>query len=260
MRFERAFRPTRALGAAWQAALLAPGSLLGGGALLVACELALAGSAWTVLAGRATLGAELGAELNPELGMWLALLGSCCASLVVAPLALLARAAVLAGHARAVERVAIHGEERLADLAAARALRGRLPAVLVAGAALSVWRLLVLAPPVLLLLAGPRPALLVALALSAAALWTGLRYSLAPYAVVFEELGLRAALARSRALSAGHRLGLLRYEAALLAAAGLGLGLCCVGVLFSGALAEVARSESYLRVVRRAPWWLDGDA
>ncbi len=90
--------------------------------------------------------------------------------------------------------------------------------------------------------------------------YVGLGFSLAKNAVALEDLDPIGALERSWRLVDGHRLRLLGYWIVTAIFSVAGLLLCCVGVFLTGALAEVAFVESYLRLTtpddEQATWAL----
>ena len=83
---------------------------------------------------------------------------------------------------------------------------------------------------------------------------------LVPQAVALEGLAPAAALKRSWAIADGNRWWLLLYLVVLRIFAVLGLLLCCVGVLGTGAMRIIAINESYLRFVHsdeeQREWWI----
>jgi hypothetical protein len=82
-------------------------------------------------------------------------------------------------------------------------------------------------------------------------LFVGLGLTLAVQAVAIEGLQPTEALRRSWSLVRGNRLRLLVYWIALFVFTLIGLCLCCVGMLGTGALAQIAANESYLELIGR---------
>lgn len=84
--------------------------------------------------------------------------------------------------------------------------------------------------------------------------------TLAKQAVALEGLPPIDSLKRSWSLVHGHRLMMFLYCFVAFVFSVLGLCLCCVGVFLTGTLVHVAKSESYLALVRgqeRANWWIE---
>jgi hypothetical protein len=91
-------------------------------------------------------------------------------------------------------------------------------------------------------------------------LYVVLGISLADQAVALEGAQPVDSLKRSWSLVSGHRLMLFLYYFVGAVFTLLGFCACCIGVLLTGSLVQVARSESYLALVRgteRSSWWIE---
>ena len=263
MEFRRAYSPLRALRVAWQLVRRAPATLFLGGLILFLFN-GSAGSGISVSLTRAEI-----ARLDPP---WWILFGVVAlGGLVVAGALWVFDCWVRVGYARAVERVASRGEERIGDLVRAEGLW--IP--------MMVTRLVVYAICLCVLLPGAGFATLawyagdairgsvlgwvscavIAAAYSLVLAYVGLGICLAGRAVAIEGLPPPAALKRSWDLVRGHRLRLGTYYLTLWVLGAAGMLLCCIGVVFTATLASVAHNESYLRLVRsrqdQSGWWCD---
>ncbi len=87
--------------------------------------------------------------------------------------------------------------------------------------------------------------------------WLGV--SLTDQAVALEGLPPVEAVKRSWSLVSGHRLMLLLFYIVTGIFSALGFCLCCIGLLWTGTLAETARTDGYLALVRgdRSDWWIE---
>jgi hypothetical protein len=266
MRFQQAFDPVRAVAESWRLARRAPVPMLVGGILLF------------VLTDGDDAN-RLRESLNetrhvrwidlPEL-MLEAFVGAACLAWQV--VILLAACFLGTTLPYAVERVATGGESLLADLLTTR---GRfVPLVLaVLLGALAVVAAVVPAGAVVLALewVGNHFGVLGAplrLAQGAVVLlaipvvvyvWLGVW--LAEQAVAIEGLDPVSAVKRAWSLADGNRWWLLLYIVILRVFQALGILLCCVGVLGTGALGMIALNDSYLRLVRsdeeQEGWWIE---
>ena len=91
-------------------------------------------------------------------------------------------------------------------------------------------------------------------------IYVGLGVALADQAVALEGKEPVEAVRRSWELVRGHRWMLLWYSIATGIFAMLGICACCVGVFLTGTMTEIARSESYLGLIRgaeRRGWWIE---
>lgn len=285
MHFREAFDPFRALQSAFALLRKAPLALLFGGFLLWICEDGLPtvgfggdGSHDVELNG---LNAEQFREVLTEVGREtiLAIEGAA----IVFALGLLLAGFLLAsllriGMARATERTLTEGGAELEDLFQSRGRWTTMVAVRLLHALLWV---LVLLPAVALFLV----ALFGSLALSdnggravgvgivtfllvlPAVIWVLLGWSLAPYAVAIEGMGVIESFSRSWSLVRGHRWTLFLYFLVMFVVRAI-LGStccvcsCCLSFPLTTAWTETATFESYLRLVRSGDpsTWLDKPA
>ena len=91
-------------------------------------------------------------------------------------------------------------------------------------------------------------------------IYVGLGVSMTAQAVALEDLSPADALRRSWSIARGHRWRLLLYWIVVGLFALLGLCACCIGVLFTAALARIAATESFLALTRgaeRPTWWIE---
>ncbi len=260
MQFSEAYDPFRAFGQSTQLMRRAPAALLVGGALLVLLDGGGGGGSQVELGGGGLEGVIVAALI----------FGACVVGLAVFAFTSLLRV----GFTRSVRRAAQEGTDDIADL-----FRGT-----------DRWLAMVLTRLLqgVILVAVSIPGLVVAglLALIASGIggddlaagvavlagifylpfivYVLLGFSLAKYAVALEGCDPIAALERSWRLVDGHRVQLFLYCVAMAIATLLGLVLCCVGVFLTGALAEVAAVESYLRLTTddsdQAGWWLSSQS
>ena len=81
-------------------------------------------------------------------------------------------------------------------------------------------------------------------------IYVALGLSLIPLAVAVERMTPIAAFSRSWELVRGNRMQLFVFYLVTGIFTLLGLLACCIGVLFTGALAQAATVDAYLRLVR----------
>ena len=255
MDFSEAYNPLRALSGAARMVGRVPLALLAGGALL------------TLLDGGSSGGAQISGGGLDGLIVAVLLCGACVLVLVVFALSSLLRV----GFNRSVRGVARLGVAEFSDLwrGGDRWLAMLLTTLLQAAILIAVAIPGGVVTGVLAwighelggegLAAGV--AILAALCYLPFVLYVGLGLSLAQHAVALEDWDPISALERSWRLVDGHRTRLFVYWVALTLSALLGLLLCCVGLLLTGALAEVAAVESYLRLTtpvdEQEGWWLE---
>jgi lysylphosphatidylglycerol synthetase-like protein (DUF2156 family) len=240
MTFADAFDPIRALQSAWKLVGRSPAPLIAGGVFLT-----LFGD---LPAATLRFDAKHGADILPALLG----LGLCCGIV-----GLLLSSWVSIGLANATEKTLTAGSARFEDLFESK---GRFFDMVIARLLLWVIGVATMLPliAVIVLAALGGSALdlhgaLIALAIvTSILLWlpvflyVNLGTSLATKAVAIDGLKPTEALRRSWDLARGHRLRLFVYWIALLVFTLLGLCLCCIGVLFTGAVTQVAANESYL--------------
>lgn len=265
MRFERAYSPLRAIDGAWRALQVCPAPLIIGGLLLAI----LTGEGWVDLGGEPKV-ARVGASSRGAFYGWSFrsyLLAGGLAGFVLSTAAWLFACLVRIGLAEVTEGALSRGYATVGQVFEAR---GRYVGMLLATLLHGLIGLLLLVP---LMLAGfvgvgapeidltgesfglPQGAgqMIVFLAtllglLVASYILLGI--SLMVPAVAVEGLGPKAALIRSWSLARGHRLRLLWYHFVLVVFTLAGLLVCCVGVVATLTIVEVAYFESYLRLVR----------
>ncbi|HEV8111673.1 MAG TPA: hypothetical protein VGR31_02775 [Planctomycetota bacterium] len=91
-------------------------------------------------------------------------------------------------------------------------------------------------------------------------LYVVLGISLADQAVSLEGAQPVDSLKRSWSLVSGHRWMLLLYYIVGVVFTLVGFCACCIGVFFTGSLVQIAKSESYLALVKgteRPGWWIE---
>ena len=76
--------------------------------------------------------------------------------------------------------------------------------------------------------------------------WAGVR--LAPFAVVLDGMGTMEALEHSWALANGNRIRMVNFAFVNALFALLGMLACCIGVIYTGSVAQAAWVDAYLRV------------
>jgi hypothetical protein len=246
MDFARAYDPIRALEGSWALIKRSPLPLLAGGIVLMLTD------------GHGNSGIDLDGGGGLNLGEVLALLGVCgCCALA----GLLIHAWISLGVANVVEMTrkgarppfsaVFDGRGRFFEMVLGRVLviliwlGSIVPFVLIA---LGAWYLhegLRVEEGVVVLVA-----ILAALAYLPAWLWFLLGISLWRPAVAIDGLAPTAAIQRSWELVRGNRLRLLLYWVAISLFSFLGICLCCVGVLLTGPMMQIAQFESYLELTQ----------
>ena len=270
MDFSRAFDPFRALRSAWSAVRQAPVPLLLGGILLAVSSGGGGGF------GNPAAGVNLeerGGELDWEaLLPVFAALGavSCCVALAL----FLFSSWIEIGFNHAVSDVVRTGRGdvgavfdargRYLDMLLARFYAGLVQVALVLPFALVVgalaWAAAERALPEEALVA---VAVLTTIVVLVLVVYVQLGLAFVAQAVALEGLRPIDALGRSWQIARGHRWQLLLYWIVLIVFTLLGFCLCCIGVLFTSALARVAATESYLAWTRgdeRPGWWIESGA
>jgi hypothetical protein len=251
MIFQEAYDPVRSLGSAWNQIGRARLTLLLGGFLSFVTD---GGNGAGIL--------RIG-EHRDELPSWtialliVAAVGAC----VFGVLVLLFNSLIQIGLARALERVMSTGKQETTDLFEPRGLFGSmlLTQLLKMGVSIAASLPLVVIFGVLALLserAGLPEGAAVAIGFAVfliylpVLIYVGVGVSLATQAVAIEGMRPMEAMSRSWSLAKGHRIRLCIYYFVMGIISVSGLLLCCVGVFATGAWTEVARFESYLRLVR----------
>jgi hypothetical protein len=263
MEFNQAFDPIRALQSAWKALAQAPLPLIVGGVLLMLTEGGGGGGGNFV-----QIHDHHGGGSWSEIAPWILPLIGVCACVGIA--LFLFSSWIQVGFANSVESVLRTGHADVGQVFDAKGRFGsmvlsRILCVLVGIACVLPFLLLVIAIGILtkgferhegliLLLI---PGLVVWLPI---VLYVVLGISLADQAVALEGAQPVESLKRSWSLVHGHRWMLLLYLIVGGLFSMLGFCLCCIGVFLTGTLFHVARSESYLALVRgqeRATWWIE---
>ena len=263
MEFNQAFDPIRALQSAWKALAQAPLPLIVGGVLLMLAE-GGGGGGGTFVQIHDHHGDMSWSEIAP----WILPLIGVCACVAIA--LFLFSSWIQVGFANSVESVLRTGH---ADIGQVFDGKGRFGSMVLSRilcwlAAFACWvPLLLLALAIAILTHGfKRDAGLAFLLIPGAVVtfpvwaYVGLGLSLADQAVALEGAQPVESLKRSWSIVHGHRWMLLLYWIVGALFSMLGLCLCCVGVFLTGTLFHVARSESYLALVRgqeRAGWWIE---
>jgi hypothetical protein len=263
MEFNRAFDPFRALQSAWKALAQAPLPILVGGVLLILTQ-GSGGGARVPLDFQ-----EQGNGVNwSEIRPWILPLIGVVACVGIA--LFLFSSWIMVGLPNTVESVLRTGRADVGQVFDSKGRFGsmvlsRLLCVLIEIGAALPFVLLVLAIAILTkgfhrhegLLLLLIPGVVVWLPVF---LYVTLGISLADQAVALEGAQPVESVKRSWALVHGHRWMLLLYLIVGGIFSLLGLCLCCIGIFLTGTLFHVARSESYLALVRgseRASWWIE---
>lgn len=244
MNFADAYDPIRALTSAWKLMGRSPAPLIVGGALL------------TLLGDGPWLSLKLH-DVNPAnvLGIVLGL-GLCCGLFEF-----LLRSWLSLGLANATRKTLVEGSARFDDLFVSNGRFFDMVLVRLLLFVIGVATILPVGVVILLASIGAKSAGLNDEVIALAAVMTVLVWlpiaiyvvlgtCLATEAVAIEGLNPTEALKRSWQIARGNRLRLFVYSLALWMYTLLGLCACCVGILFTGAQAQVALNESYLELVK----------
>ncbi|MDZ4772070.1 MAG: hypothetical protein SGI72_02945 [Planctomycetota bacterium] len=246
MNFADAYDPIRALTSAWKLIGRSPAPLIFGGALLTL----LGVGPWLSL--RMT-------DIHPANVVAFVLgLGLCCGLFEF-----LLRSWLSLGLANATRKTLVEGSARFDDLFVSN---GRFFDMVLVRILLFAIGVATILPVVLLVLLGglgaqaagvndeviALAAVMTILVWVPIAVYVVLGFGLATEAVAIEGLNPTQALKRSWQIARSNRLRLFVYLLALWMYKFLGLCACCIGILFTGAQAQVAMNESYLQLVKPA--------
>ena len=253
MEFSKAFDPLRAIRASWRMLALARGPMWIGGLLLMFTSSAALSGAGSGNSGDADAWGPAWDQIGH---LTLALIAA--VAVVFAILWWMLGCLVRVGFAPAAEEVLAKGDTRLGLLFDPR---GRFVMMLLTTLLRSVLSAVVAVPLLVAVLlsglifemawgGGATVALVLCLVYLPLWIYVGLGLSLMPEATAIEGLGPVDALKRSWELAAGRRLTLLLYFIVTQLFGLLGFLACCVGVLLTGPMVEIAYYESYLRYIR----------
>ena len=264
MEFNRAYDPIRALQTAWKALNRSPLPLLVGGVLLTLTDGGggSGGGSWDDGHHRG------GADWDDIWPILIPVVGICCCLGIAV---FLFASWVRVGFANTVESVLKTGQATVGQVFQSKGRFGNivLARILVILIHIAVWIPFLAAFGVLLAITEGFESneelgfLLIPAGLITLPVWiyVWLGLSLVDQAAALEGLPPAECLKRSWSLVSGHRWMLLLYSIVGGIFSMLGLCLCCIGVFLTNTLFEVAKSESYLALVRgddRATWWVEG--
>ncbi|MBL8858163.1 MAG: hypothetical protein JNL28_06660 [Planctomycetes bacterium] len=247
MNVAEAYDPVRALTASWRLLMRAPLPLFIGGAILV-----LVSDGWST---GVNFGESHGRPRG-EVVLGVLLVGLCCGLI-----GLLISSWLSVGLANAVEKTVTNGSARFDDLFESRGRFFDMVLLRVLFALIWIGALVPIAAAILIgLLAAnawhwpPGPVILAVftfvLLYLPVLMYVVLGFSLSVQAVAIEGLAPTAALRRSWSLVHGNRLRILLYWIVMIVFTLLGFCLCCIGMLWTGAMAQVAANDSYLALVK----------
>jgi hypothetical protein len=265
MQFNEAYDPIRALQSSWALLKQAPLPLLVGGGILVITGGGDGGSSGSNFGN--SWSEEEGFDLDKVAPLFLGVLGLvCCLGLFT----FLISSWVRIGFANTVEEVlrtgrgeiggVFDGRGRLGDM-----LLARLLCIAISIAAILPYGMVILGAVLISKGFERYQEIAAGLLVVAFLLWLPvilyvvLGVSLADQAVALEGRKPVDSVRRSWSLVQGHRWMLLWYMLASAIFSTLGLCLCCIGIFLTGAMAEIAKSESFLALTRgdeRSSWWI----
>ena len=261
MEFNRAYDPIRALQTAWKALNRSPLPLLVGGVLLTLTDGGggSGGGSWNDDHHRGADWDQIWPILLPVVGI------CCCLGIAV----FLFASWVRVGFANTVESVLKTGEATVGQVFQSKGRFGNIvfARILVILIHIAVWIPFLAAFGIVLAITEGFERheelgfLLIPAGLITLPVWiyVALGLSLVDQAAALEGLQPSACLKRSWSLVSGHRWMLLLYWVVGWVFSALGLCLCCIGVFLTNTLFEIAKSESYIALVRsdRSGWWID---